>query len=122
MKFCMIGLEQVIQAVGKSLTKVGVLCMEKTIYIVAENMAEAIREWNRAKVERESWKPVAGQMPPVGILGNAKKANIMLAEALKDYEAFKDSIQRIGCTCPLIDDHTMGIDPLCVVHGKLANR
>lgn len=32
------------------------------------------------------------------------------------------NMQRTGCTCPLIDDHTMGINPLCMVHGELANR
>lgn len=55
----------------------------------AEKMAEAIREWNRAKQERESWVPVVGQVPPVGILGSAKKANALLAESLSEYEAFQ---------------------------------
>jgi len=56
---------------------------------VAEEMAEAIREWNRAKAERESWKPVVGHMPPVDMLGSAKKANAMLSKALEDYERFQ---------------------------------
>lgn len=46
--------------------------------------------------------------------------------ALAAYEAGKEAseqrVQRIGCTCPIINDHTMGINPLCVVHGELANR
>lgn len=29
---------------------------------------------------------------------------------------------RIGCTCKITDDHTMDINPACVVHGELANR
>lgn len=58
------------------------------IYQVAEKMAAAIREWNQAKQERENWKHVVGQIPPVGILGSAKKANAMLTEALEEYESF----------------------------------
>lgn len=74
--------------------------MSKTpsIQDVALNMAEAIREWNRAKLERESWKPVVGQVPPVGILGSAKKANVMLAKALEEYEAFQQSVHPTGGT------------------------
>jgi hypothetical protein len=53
---------------------------------IAAQMADAIREWNNAKKERESWAPVVGQMPPVGILGNAKKANAMLVDALIAYD------------------------------------
>ena len=52
---------------------------------IANIMAEAIEEWERAKKERESWKPVIGQVPPVGILGSAKKANAMLTSALALY-------------------------------------
>ena len=37
-------------------------------------------------------------------------------------ERTEQSVQRTGCTCPLIDDHTMGINPDCVVHGELASR
>lgn len=67
--------------------------MPKTLSLqeVAEKMADAIREWNRAKLERESWKPVVGQMPPASLLGNAKKANAMLSKALEEYEAFQQS-------------------------------
>lgn len=74
--------------------------MSKTpsIQDVALNMAEAIREWNRAKMERESWKPVVGQVPPVGILGSAKKANVMLSKALEEYEAFQQSVHPTGGT------------------------
>ena len=54
---------------------------------IAERMANAIREWNRAKQEREQWRPVIGQVPPVGILGSAKKANQMLTDALNEYDA-----------------------------------
>lgn len=70
----------------------------------ADNMAEAIREWNAAKLERESWKPVPGQVPPVGILGSAKKANAMLSKALADYEAFQHRLA-LGqaLTCPECD-------------------
>jgi ssDNA-binding Zn-finger/Zn-ribbon topoisomerase 1 len=53
---------------------------------IAAQMADAIREWNNAKKERESWVPVVGQMPLVGILGNAKKANAMLTDALIAYD------------------------------------
>jgi hypothetical protein len=67
-----------------------------SIYEIAENMAAAIREWNRAKQERESWKPVPGQVPPIGILGSAKKANAMLTRALEEYEQFKSSEQLGG--------------------------
>ena len=63
--------------------------MNNTLEEIAESMAAAIREWNKAKAERESWKPVVGQMPPAHLLGNAKKANIMLSEALENYETFK---------------------------------
>jgi hypothetical protein len=94
---------------------------ETLIYIVAENMAEAIREWNRAKLERESWKPVVGQVPPVGILGSAKKANVMLTQALEEYEAFQHSMQRMRCTCRRnFEGAIIKIDPNCplvqVVH------
>lgn len=77
---------------------------KSSIQEVAENMAEAIREWNRAKMERESWKPVVGQVPPVGILGSAKKANAMLSKALEEYEAFQQSVHPTNGTahvaCP----------------------
>lgn len=74
----------------------------------ANNMAEAIREWNRAKMERESWKPVPGQVPPVGILGSAKKANAMLAKALDEYEAFQHRLA-LGraLTCPECDSELL---------------
>ncbi len=45
-----------------------------------------------------------------------------LAEHLANLQAAEQSVQRTGCTCPLIDDHTMGINPDCVVHGELASR
>ena len=65
---------------------------------IAQAMAEAIQEWNRAKKERESWKPVVGQVPPASILGNAKKANAMLSKALEDYEAFQQCVHPTGGT------------------------
>lgn len=65
---------------------------------IAQQMAEAIMEWNRAKKERESWKPVVGQIPPASILGNAKKANVMLSKALEDYEAFQQCVHPTGGT------------------------
>ncbi len=76
---------------------------ENKLHEVAENMAEAIREWNRAKLERESWKPVVGQVPPVGILGSAKKANAMLSKALEEYEAFQQSVRLTCATCGAIN-------------------
>jgi hypothetical protein len=83
--------------VGKPVAKNrGSMSAKTSLLEVAENMAEAIREWNRAKMERESWKPVVGQVPPVGILGNAKKANAMLSKALEDYETFQHRLQQDG--------------------------
>ena len=67
--------------------------MSKTLPEVAEQMAEAIREWNRAKREREEWKHVPGMVPPDKYLNNAKKANILLTQALEEYEAFQHSVQ-----------------------------
>lgn len=75
------------------------LMSEINIISVSTKMAEAIREWNRAKQERESWVPVVGQVPPVGILGNAKKANAMLIEALNEYEAFQHSVHWTFAIC-----------------------
>ena len=60
---------------------------------IAEQMAVAIREWNRAKREREEWRPVPGMVPPDKYLNNAKKANILLTQALEEYEAFQHSVQ-----------------------------
>lgn len=53
---------------------------------LAQEFAEAVEEWDRARLERESWQPVVGQMPPSHLLGNAKKANAMLSAALAHYE------------------------------------
>jgi formate dehydrogenase maturation protein FdhE len=61
-------------------------CENMKLRILINHMAEAIREWNRAKSEREQWRPVVGQMPPSSLLDNAKKANEMLTKALEDYE------------------------------------
>lgn len=66
---------------------------QKTLAEVAEQMAEAIREWNRAKREREEWKPIPGMVPPAKYLDNARNANILLTKALKEYEAFQQSVQ-----------------------------
>lgn len=68
--------------------------METALQKIAKQMAEAIREWNRAKRERESWEPVPGQMPPVDLLGNARKANAMLTAALEEYEIYERRIQK----------------------------
>lgn len=70
---------------------------EKTLPEIAEQMAEAIREWNRAKREREEWKPVPGMVPPAKYLDNARNANILLAKALEEYEAFQQSVQADEC-------------------------
>lgn len=58
---------------------------------IAEQMALAIREWNRAKREREEWVPVAGMVPPSKYLDNARIANVLLAKAIEDYEAFQSN-------------------------------
>ena len=73
---------------------------ERTLQDVAQKMAEAIMEWNRAKREREGWKPVVGQTPPMHLLGNAKHANTLLASALEEYEAFQQSVHLTGGTDP----------------------
>lgn len=70
--------------------------MSETIYTVAEQMAEAIREWKRAKREREEWKPVPGMVPPDKYLNNAKKANVLLTQALEGYDVFQQSVQSDG--------------------------
>jgi len=87
---------------------------KQSIFSISENMAEAIREWNRAKTERESWKPVVGQIPPVGILGSAKKANAMLFRALEDYEAFQCDTKPMVCTCHKnFEGGVIKVDPNC---------
>lgn len=53
---------------------------------VAETMANAIRVWSQAKKDRESWKPVPGQIPPEKYLRDAKQANLLLENALQEYE------------------------------------
>lgn len=53
----------------------------------AESMASAIRVWNQAKKERETWIPVPGQVPPGQFVMAAKQANLMLESALTSYEA-----------------------------------
>lgn len=53
----------------------------------AEKMASAIRVWNQAKKERESWIPIPGQVPPGQFVMAAKQANLMLESALNSYEA-----------------------------------
>lgn len=75
--------------------------MSKTLLEVSEQMAEAIREWNRAKHEREEWRPVPGMVPPDKYLNNAKKANVLLTKALEEYEAFQKSFaaERPACKC-----------------------
>jgi hypothetical protein len=114
---CLANPPQVNQPLGVYLAKIGYLMSEKTLSEIAFQMAEAIREWNRAKREREEWKPVVGQVPPIGILGSAKKANAMLSKALEDYEAFQqitpaDSEYAPRCLCP-----ADGIYPGCPIHG-----
>lgn len=69
---------------------------KKTLQDVAQKMAEAIMEWNRAKREREEWKPVPGMVPPAKYLDNARKANVLLAHALEEYEAFQQSTHPTG--------------------------
>jgi hypothetical protein len=63
--------------------------MSKTLLEITEQMAEAIREWNRAKSEREEWQPVPGVVPPGKYLDNARQANVMLAKALEEYDDFQ---------------------------------
>ncbi len=69
----------------------------KTLAEVAEKMAEVIREWNRAKREREEWRPVPGMVPPDKYLNNAKKANVLLTQALEEYEAFQQGFAADIC-------------------------
>ena len=95
-----------------------------SIYEIAEQMAEAIREWNRAKQERESWKPVPGQTPPVGILGSAKTANAMLTQALEEYESFRQHENLTGGAGELLKQHesdTRQLAQLLVERQKLAS-
>lgn len=69
---------------------------EKTLSEIAEQMADAINEWNLAKHERQEWKPVLGETPPAKYLDNARKANVLLAKALEDYELFQHGVQADG--------------------------
>lgn len=102
----------------KALCKDWSLMSQKTLVEVAEQMAEAIREWNRAKREREEWRPVPGMVPPDKYLNNAKKANVLLTQALEEYEAFQQSFAVDGfdsepkCMCP-----ADGLWAGCPVHG-----
>lgn len=73
---------------------------KKTLQDVAHKMAEAIMEWNRARREREEWKPVPGMVPPAKYLDNARRANVLLANALEEYEAFQQSVHLTGGTDP----------------------
>lgn len=99
--------------------------MSETIYTVAEKMAEAIREWNRAKREREEWKPVPGMVPPDKYLNNAKKANVLLTQALEEYEAFQHMLAGgLACTCAKVrfypDENVF--DEACPIHGTQAAK
>jgi hypothetical protein len=94
--------------------------MSKTLLEVSEQMAEAIREWNRAKREREEWKPIPGMVPPAKYLDNARKANVLLTKALEEYEAFQQSFAADGaCTCAKVrfypDENVF--DEACPIHG-----
>lgn len=44
-----------------------------------------------AKKQREEWKPVYGQVPPIEYMENAKKANAMLTAALAEYKELEKS-------------------------------
>lgn len=91
---------------------------DKTFVEIVEQMAEAIREWNRAKREREEWKPVPGMVPPEKYLNNARKANVLLASALEDYETFISRPCRI-CNKPaeFHEDHDY-VPPLSTSKGS----
>lgn len=54
---------------------------------LADEMGEIMRAWFEAKREREGWKPVIGQMPPMHLLGNAKEISAAMENWLTKYKA-----------------------------------
>lgn len=57
---------------------------------LADEMADAIKDWNVAKAEREAWRPkFIGDLPPTHFLEDAQKINARLSRALAQYEIFK---------------------------------
>lgn len=48
-------------------------------------------------------------------------AKILAEQAAAEYlQSFQQSVQRTGCTCRQIDEHTIEVNVNCVVHGRNA--